>query len=186
MRCIVKAKTVPVAQAAIHLDSANEVLRTESAALRGSLKSQWTAGAEGIAEFPRRIRKILGSEGVLCEVPAFECTGQDELQLDFMDVFLLGLRIRNEEVRFHVVAFAFFEDLIRAVLVFILDIKDGIDEVFALQKPEAILPAETREYGALVERGLAVQIELCGPPGGCAVFKLGPEGMEVVAAPLCA
>src|SRR5260370_24399714 len=82
--------------------------------------------------------------------------------------------------------FAFLEDLARAVLVFILDIKDGVDEVFALQRPEAILPAETREYGAVVEGGLAVQIKLCSPPSGRCVLKLGPEGVEVVAASLSA
>src|SRR5260370_19556294 len=101
-----------------------------------------------------------------------------------MDMLFAGLRVRNEEVRFHVVAFAFFEDLVRAVLVFILDIKDGVDEVFALQRPEAILPAETREHGAVVECGLAVQVQLSRPPCGCAVIKLGPVGMEVVAASL--
>jgi hypothetical protein len=35
-----------------------------------------------------------------------------------------------------------------------------------------------------VKSGLAVQVELRGPPGGRAVFKLGPEGVEVVAASL--
>src|SRR5260370_4834677 len=101
-----------------------------------------------------------------------------------MDVLLLSFRVRNEEVRFHIVTFDFFEDLVRAVLVFILDIKDGIDEVFALKKTEAILPAEAREHRAVVESSLAVQVELRGPPGGCAVFALGPEGVEVVAASL--
>jgi len=56
------------------------------------------------------------------------------------------------------VAFDFFEDLVRAVLVFILNIEDGIDEVFVLQKPEAILPAEAREYRAVVESSLAIQV----------------------------
>jgi len=82
------------------------------------------------------------------------------------------------------VTFAFFEDLVGAVLVFIFNIKDGIDEVFALQKTEAILPPEAREQRAVVESGLAIQVELRGPPGGCAVFKLGPEGVEVVGASL--
>src|SRR5712664_388519 len=53
LRSIMKTKTLPVTQAAIHLGAANEVLRTESAALRGSLQSERPAGAEGVAEFPR-------------------------------------------------------------------------------------------------------------------------------------
>src|ERR1700674_1781443 len=101
-----------------------------------------------------------------------------------MDVLLTSFRIRNEETRFQVVTFAFFEDLVRAVLVFILNIEDRIDEVFALQKTYAILPAEAREHGALVESSLAVQVDLRGPPGRCAVFELRPEGVEVVAASL--
>src|SRR2546429_9673329 len=55
MRSVVKTKTVPVTETAIHLDPANEVLPTERAALRGSFQSERTAGAEGIAEFPGRI-----------------------------------------------------------------------------------------------------------------------------------
>src|SRR5882762_4007618 len=101
-----------------------------------------------------------------------------------MDVLLTSFCIRNKEARFQVVTFPFFEDLVRAVLVFILGIDDGIDEVFALQKTEAILPAEAREQRAVVESSLAVQVELRSPPGSCAVFELGPEGMEVVAASL--
>ena len=101
-----------------------------------------------------------------------------------MDVLLPSFRIRSEEVRFHVVAFGFFEDLVGAVLVFILNIEDRIDEVFALQKTEAILPAQAREQRVVVESSLAVQVELRRPPGGCAVFELGPEGVEVVAASL--
>src|SRR6266699_7241092 len=80
--------------------------------------------------------------------------------------------------------FAFFEDLVRTVLVLILHVEHRIDEVFALQGTEAILPAETREYRAVVEGGLPVQVELRRPPGGRSVLKLGPVGMEVVAASL--
>src|SRR6202140_1119655 len=101
-----------------------------------------------------------------------------------MDVLLTSFRIRNDETRFQVVAFAFFEALVRAVLVFILNIEDRIDEVLALQKTKAILPAEAREHGAVLESSLAVQVALRGPPGSCAVFELRPEGVEVVAAPL--
>src|SRR6266700_228393 len=37
MRCVVQAKAVPVPQATIHLDPDDKILRTECAALRGSL-----------------------------------------------------------------------------------------------------------------------------------------------------
>src|SRR6202165_6215967 len=97
-----------------------------------------------------------------------------------MDMAPPGLRVRNKEVRFHIGAFHFFEYLVRTVLVFVLNVEDGIDEVFVLQKPEAILPAEARENRAVVESSLAVQVELRCPPSGGAVFKLGPEGGEGV------
>jgi hypothetical protein len=101
-----------------------------------------------------------------------------------MDVVLAGHRVRNEEVRFHVVTFALLEDLVRAILVFILDIKDRIDEVFVLQEAEAILPLDTREYGAVLEGCLPIQVELRGPPGGSAVLELHPEGVKVITAAL--
>src|SRR5437667_11984375 len=82
-------------------------------------------------------------------------------------------------------AFAFLEDLVSAVFVFILHIENGIDEVLALQRPEAILPAETGEHRAVVKGGLTVQVKLCGPPGGRPVFKCGSVGVEDVTAPLC-
>src|SRR5204863_8228739 len=99
-----------------------------------------------------------------------------------MDVLLTSFGIRNEEARFQVVTFAFFEDLVRAVLVLIRNIEDRVDEACALQKTEAILPAEAREQRAGVASCPAVQVELRGPPRGCAVFGRCPEGQAVVAA----
>src|SRR5260370_26699258 len=101
-----------------------------------------------------------------------------------MDVVLSGHRVRNKEIRFHVMAFAFFENLVRPILVLILDIQDRIDEVFLLQNSEAVLPPETGEYRAVVKRGLAIQIELRRPPSCCAVFELAPESVEVIRASL--
>src|SRR6267378_3591715 len=101
-----------------------------------------------------------------------------------MDVVLSGHRVRNKEIRFHVVAFDLFQDLVGSVLIFILEVENRIDEVFALQQPETILPSETCKYRAVVKRGLAVQVELRGPPGCCAVFELAPESVEVIPASL--
>src|SRR5712664_4151391 len=99
-------------------------------------------------------------------------------------MLLASLPVRNEEVRFHIVAFDFFADLVRAVLGFILDVEDGTDKVFALQRPDAILPPESREHRTVAESSLAVQVELRGPPSGCTVFERNPVGEEVVAASL--
>src|SRR5260370_26100952 len=115
MRRIVKPKTVTFAQAAIHLDPSHKVLRAQSATLWRRLQCERSAGPEGVAEFPRRVREGLRGKRVFGEIPAFEAAGQNELQLHFMDAFLAILRVRSEEVRFHIVAFDFFEDLVRAV-----------------------------------------------------------------------
>src|SRR5216683_1303377 len=146
MRSIVKAKAVAVSKAAVHLDPANKVLRTEIPALNGS--------------------------------------GENQLQFDFVVVFLAGFGIRGEEARLHVVTFAFFQDFVRAILVFVFHVENRIDEVLAFQRPETVLPAESREQGAVAERGLSVEIKLGRPPGGGTVFKFCPEGVEAVAAAL--
>src|SRR5258708_20525893 len=52
---IAKAKTVPVAQAAIHLGAANEVLRTQRTTLHGSLQRERPAGSPRVPEFPPRL-----------------------------------------------------------------------------------------------------------------------------------
>src|SRR5260370_16068582 len=101
-----------------------------------------------------------------------------------MDVILASHRVRNEKVRFHVVTFDFFDDFVRAVLAFILDIEDRIDEVFALRDAEAILPLDACEYGAVLESSLAIQVELRSPPGCDAVLEFAPEGVEVISAML--
>ena len=88
-------------------------------------------------------------------------------------------------VGFDVVAFDLFQDLVGAAGLFVFDIEHGIDEVFALEKAETVLPAEAGEDGAVVERGLPVEVELGGPPGRGAVFELGPESVKIVAGALC-
>jgi hypothetical protein len=79
------------------------------------------------------------------------------------------------------VAFHFFQDLVGAAGLLVVDVENGIDEMLALQQAKAVLPAEASEDGAVVEGGLAIEIKLSGPPGSGAVFELGPEGVKIVA-----
>src|SRR5258707_785259 len=69
MRGLTQSKVVPVAQAAVHLNSSNKILQAEIALVRGAFQRQRTAGSQGVSEFPRLIRKILHGQGVLREVP---------------------------------------------------------------------------------------------------------------------
>jgi hypothetical protein len=82
------------------------------------------------------------------------------------------------------VAFHFLQDFVRAALVLVLEVENGIDEVLALQGANAILPAEAGEESAVVKGGLGVEINLGCPPGRGAIFEFGPEGVEVVAGAL--
>src|SRR4029077_4579552 len=73
---------------------------------------------------------------------------------------------------------------VRAALVFVLDIENGIDEVFAFQWAYAVLPTESSEDCAVAESGLPIEIQLGCPPSSSAVFEFGPERVEVVAGAL--
>src|SRR5215472_2072413 len=77
--------------------------------------------------------------------------------------------------------FYFLENFVGATDVFVLDVEDWIDEVLMLEGTKSILKAYSSEHGAVVKGGLALEINLGGPPAGNAVFELGPERMKVVA-----
>src|SRR5260370_23481787 len=127
---------------------------------------------------------MLGCEGVFGEVPTLNGSGENQLQFDFVVVFLASFGIRSEEVRLQVVTFALFQDFVRAILVFVLDVENRIDEVLAFQRPETVFPAKSREQCAVAERGLSVEIKLGRPPGRGTAFKFCPEGVKAVAAAL--
>src|SRR5438270_9505333 len=151
-----------IAKASVHFHSGDEVLATKSAPLWRSFESEGMAGPENVAEFPRLIGEIFRGNGVLCEVPAFNGAGQNQFQLQFVIVFLARKRVGNEKIGLHIMAFDFFEKLVGAVFILILEIEDGIDEVLAFQRSHAVFPAEAGEYRGVVESGLAVEIELSG------------------------
>src|SRR6476646_5992331 len=81
-------------------------------------------------------------------------------------------------------AFALFEDFVGAALVLVFQVEDGIDEMLAFQDAEPIFPAEARKYSGIAKSGLAIQVELGGPPGCGTILELHPIGVEVVAAAL--
>src|SRR5579872_5337378 len=84
-------------------------------------------------------------------------------------------------VGFYVMALNLFEDLVRLADLFIFEIEYGINEMFAFQGTEAVLPTKAGEYRAVVERRLAIKVELGGPPRLRAVFELDPESVSGVA-----
>ena len=78
----------------------------------------------------------------------------------------------------------FFQNLVGAVLMFVFDIKDGINEVLLFERTHAILPAKACENRAVAKSSLSVEIQLGGPPSRSPVFELRPEGVKVVPAAL--
>src|SRR5271166_5531108 len=108
VRRIVQTETVPVTEAAIHLNAGDEVLRAETATLRGRFQRQWTTRTNRIAELPGMATgDVLGGESVFRDVPAAEVLRQEQLGFDFVIVFLTGNGIRNGVVGLDVVAFDF-------------------------------------------------------------------------------
>src|SRR5712671_1394041 len=99
-------------------------------------------------------------------------------------MLLASYGVRDKKIRRNVVTFYFPEDFVGAILVYVLNIKDWIDEVFVLKRTKTVFPAYAGEKCAVAKSGLAIQIKLGGPPGRGAVFQLGPEGMKVIAAML--
>src|SRR5882724_897166 len=99
-------------------------------------------------------------------------------------MLLASYCVRSKKIRCHIVTFYFPEDFVGAVLVYVLNIKDWIDEVFVLKRAKTIFPAHAGEKCAVAKSGLAIQVKFGGPPSRSAVLQFSPEGMEIIAAML--
>ena len=98
--------------------------------------------------------------------------------------YVKRLTERSEKIGFDVMAFDFFQNLVRTALSLIFKVKDGVDQVLVLERADSILPAIACEQGAFAKRGLAFDVHLRGPPCLHSVFELHPKGMKVVACAL--
>jgi hypothetical protein len=92
--------------------------------------------------------------------------------------------VRRKKIRGHIVTFHFPEDFVGAVLVYVLNVKDWIDEVFVLKRAKTVFPAYAGEKCAVAKSGLAIQVKFGGPPSRSAVLQFSPERMKVIAAML--
>src|SRR5215469_10388601 len=63
-----------------------------------------------------------------------------------------------------------------------LRVQYGIDGVMTKPRAEAVLPPEARKNRTLAGRGLAVEIELRGPPGHHSIFKFHVRADEGITA----
>src|SRR5215471_11322852 len=184
VRGIFQSEAIAIAEPPVHFKTGHKILAAKRTALGGRLQTEGTASAQRVAELPRLVGQILHGDDVLREVPAFHRARQDELQFDLPFMFAASLRVRTERIGFGVVSDDLLERLVGSVRILVFHVEDRVDPVLALKGSEAVLPLESRKYRAVVERRLAVQIELGRPPCRRAVFELRPVGMEVVAAAL--
>src|SRR6267378_6396109 len=99
-------------------------------------------------------------------------------------MLLASYGVRRKKIRCDIVTFYFPEDFVGAVFVYVLNIKDWIDDVFVLKGAKTVFPAYAGEKSAVAKSGLGIQIKLGGPPGRSAVLQLGPESMEIITAML--
>src|SRR5712672_3970043 len=99
-------------------------------------------------------------------------------------MLLASYGVRSKKIRCPIVTFHFPEDFVGAILVYVLNVKDWIDDVFVLKRAKTVFPAYAGEKRAVAKSGLAIQIKLGGPPSCSSVFQLGPKGMEIIAAML--
>src|SRR5579864_3112211 len=94
-------------------------------------------------------------------------------------------RVGRRMIGFDVVAFYLLHDLVGFADLLVFDVKHRVDGMFALEQTKAILQPKSGENSAVAECALAIEVEFGGPPGGCAIFKLDPIGVEVSASALC-
>src|SRR5260370_5738543 len=99
-------------------------------------------------------------------------------------MLLASYGVGSKKIRCNIVTFHFPEDFVGAILVYVLNVKDWIDDVLVLKRPKTVFPAYAREKRAVAKSGLAIQIKLGGPPSRSAVLQFSPESMKVIAAML--
>src|SRR3981081_3823798 len=77
-----QAKAVAISEASIHFGAQSEVLAAEGAGFGGGSGGQGAAAAYGVTELPGAAGKILFSDEVFGDVPAFEVAGEDQFEFD--------------------------------------------------------------------------------------------------------
>src|SRR5205823_2429681 len=93
---------------------------------------------------------VLGRQSVFSEVPTLDVLREQQLEFQFVIVLLARESVRLGKVSFDIVTFVFFQYLVGAADLFVLEIKHRVDEMLALQQPKTVLQPEAGEDGAIV------------------------------------
>src|SRR5581483_5394493 len=181
VRRVVQAEAQRASQASIHLNSGDEVFPAESAFSARCKGSQRPGKSQRIAELEAFIfRKVLFDDEILGDVPVMHLAGQDQLGLQFVSGDLSQLRVGRADVRR--IPDDFFLNTAALVEIFILQVQNRIDPMFAFERTKAVFKSPTGEDGTVARRRLAFQIELRCPAGGDSILNFGVRGkVEVLA-----
>jgi hypothetical protein len=177
----VEAEAVLGAESAVEFDAAGEIFRAEEAAAVAGFEFEGARGAEGVAEFPGLGAEVFFGDEIFREVEAFDVGAEDEFVFHLALDLFAGDGVGDGVIGDAGVAGDFEQAAIGEIVVFVLDVEDGIDPVLAGQDAEAIFPAEAGEDGGVVHGGLAAEVDLGGPPGAGAVFELDGGADEGIA-----
>src|SRR6185312_5179654 len=95
MRSVFQAKTVAVAQAAIHLRTQAEVFTAKCAGIGAGKQRKRPAGRNRISELPGLGGQVLLRDDVFGDVPTSDIAGEDQLQLRFAFPFTAIIALKK-------------------------------------------------------------------------------------------
>ena len=107
---------------------------------------------------------------------------EDELEFGLVLVVAAEVAVGAGKVGLAIVTDELEDRLVGAGGVLVLHIEDWVDGVVAHERPDPILNAEAGKNGGILGCGLAIEVDLGGPPGAGAVLELYCRSSEVGAA----
>src|SRR6266705_2642240 len=138
------------------------------------------ADTEGISKLPNTFVNVLNTNNVLRNIPPFDLARQNKLCFELPFVFEARFPVGSAVIFLTVEADNFFQRFVGSIDVFVLHIENRIDAVLAKQQAKTVLKPEAGQQSAIMQRVLAVDIELRRPPAFGSVFEFGPITNERV------
>src|SRR6185437_13056892 len=172
-----QAQRFRAAHATVELHSSYEILPAQAAGVRGNGLGQAARSGESVAELEALfLGKIALHNEVLSDIPVLNIAGENELGFQFVGMGLaeLGVVFKIERRLAH----NFLLNAAALVDVFVFQVEDRVNGMLGGQGSKAALQAPTGEDGAVPGGGLALQVELRGPPAVYSVLQFG-KGRDV-------
>src|SRR5262245_576624 len=99
---------------------------------------------------------VFDADQILGNIPPLDLAGQDQFGFKFSFVLQSCLTVGLALSFLAIESNDFFQGLVGAVKMFVLDVKNGIDAVLTHQKTKPILETKAREQAAIMSRVLAI------------------------------